>query len=464
MAYYQTDNTHLSGERRKAIAILKNSCRSVINTAIIIALIGNITTQETADVVSLGLVLLLFIYTIVTWFINTSHTKTSTLVGLILCDSILTGLVISELLYSPWPSLILISLVYFSSLYYGGIKDWGFANIGLAIGIGFGFFILGHQTLILVSNDSIYLSIGVGAITYMCLYSFYNHRQAQDIEDEHKVLVNEVKEQKLRIYQISQYLPKSAWDIIEGKRKAKIQRKHITIFFSDIVGFSSLSEELEAEVLSNVLSSYLAEMSNVVAQFNGTIDKFIGDAIMVTFGDDSAISLGVKQDATACVSMAIAMGKRMRELQHTWAEMGIKKPLQIRMGINTGYCTVGTFGTSKHLDHTALGVHVNLASRLESAGQAEEILISHETWSLVKDTVLCKDRGHIKAKGFTHPVQVYQVVDHRKEMGVNQSYFSQTADGFSMHLDVEKVKNYDREKVIASLEQATKKLKKQLKV
>jgi len=464
MAYYQTDNTHLSGERRKAIAILKNSCRSVIGLAVIAALAGNIMAQSTVDVLSLGLILLMFIYTIAAWFINNHQTKTLTLMGLTIVDSLVTGLVISELQYNPWPSLVLVSLIYFSSLYYGGIKDWGFANIGLAVGIGIGFFVLGHQTFVWLNDQTVDIAIAIGAIAYMCLYSFFNHRQAQDIEDEHKVLVNEVKEQKLRIYQISQYLPKSTWDIIEGKRKAQIQRKPISIFFSDIVGFSSLSEELEAEVLSNVLSSYLAEMSNIVAQFNGTIDKFIGDAIMVTFGDDSAISLGVKKDATACVSMAIAMGKRMRELQHTWAEMGIKKPLQIRIGINTGYCTVGTFGTSRHLDHTALGVHVNLASRLESAGQAEEILISHETWSLIKDGILCKDRGHIKAKGFTHPVQVYQVVDHRKEMGVNQSYFSQTADGFSMHLDIEKVKNYDREKVIASLEQAAIKLKKQLKV
>ncbi|MFT6101579.1 MAG: class 3 adenylate cyclase/branched-subunit amino acid transport protein AzlD [Granulosicoccus sp.] len=459
MAYYQTDNTHLSVKRRKAISILKNSCRSVIGLAIISALASNVMTQNMADVLSLGLILVIFFYTLATWFINHHRTKAPTLIGLIICDSLITGLVISELQYNPWPSLVLISLIYFSSLYYGGIKDWAFANLGLAAGIGIGFFVLGLQSFIWFSEQTGYFSIAVGAIIYMCIYSFFNHRQVQDIDAEHKVLVNEIKKQKLRIYQISQYLPKSVWDIIEDKRKAKIQRKPISIFFSDIVGFSNLSEELEAEVLSDVLSSYLAEMSNVVTQFNGTIDKFIGDAIMITFGDDSAISLSVKQDATACVSMAIAMGKRMRELQHKWSEMGINKPLQIRMGINTGYCTVGTFGTSRHLDHTALGVHVNLASRLESAAQAEEILISHETWNLVKDSILCKDRGQIKAKGFTHPIQVYQVVDHRKEMGAGHSYFSQTADGFSMHLDVEKVKNYDREKVIASLEAAATKLK-----
>lgn len=462
MAYSQTYNSHLCGARRKTMAILNNSCRSIMGIAIIITLVGNITAQSTANLTSLGLAFVIFLYTAAAWFINHQQTSTKTLIGILICDGLITGLVISELLYSPWPSLLLLSLIYFSSLFHGGIKDWGLANIGIVIGLAIGFLLLDKQTLTLVSDPIAHFSIGIGAIIYLCAYSFFNHRQTLEINNEHNQLSNEVKEQKLRIYQISQYLPKSTWDIIEGKRKAQIQRKPITIFFSDIVGFSSLSEELEAEVLSNVLSSYLAEMSNVVAQFNGTIDKFIGDAIMVTFGDDSAISLGVKKDATACVSMAIAMGKRMRELQSQWAEMGIKKPLQIRMGINTGYCTVGTFGTTKHLDHTALGVHVNLASRLESAGQAEEILISHETWSLIKDTILCKDRGQIKAKGFTHPVQVYQVINHRKDMGANQSYFSQTTDGFSMHLDIEKVKNYEREKVIANLEKAVLTLKKQL--
>ncbi len=114
---------------------------------------------------------------------------------------------------------------------------------------------------------------------------------------------------------------------------------------------------------------------------------------------------------------------------------------------------------SKHLDHTALGVHVNLASRLESAGQPGEILVSYETWSLINDTILCKDKGKIKAKGFTHPVQVYQVINHRKELGSNQSYFSQTTDGFSIHLDLQKIKPLEREKVIENLELATKKLK-----
>ncbi len=86
---------------------------------------------------------------------------------------------------------------------------------------------------------------------------------------------------------------------------------------------------------------------------------------MVIFGDHD--SKGLKSDALRCISMSIAMRRRMKVLQQQWFNQGIKKPLKIRMGINTGYCTVGTFGTSHHLDYTVLGTHVNLASRLESA-------------------------------------------------------------------------------------------------
>ncbi len=160
-----------------------------------------------------------------------------------------------------------------------------------------------------------------------------------------------------------------------------------------------------------------------------------------------------------CVSMAIAMKKRMKVLQQEWFKKGIRKPLQIRMGINTGYCTVGTFGTSEHLDYTVLGTHVNLASRLETAAEPGEILLSYESWSLVKDIVMCRDKGDIIEKGFSQPIQVYQVVDMRKDLGKNQSYFEQNTDGFSMHLDLEKVRNYDKEKVIRSLLEAAERLK-----
>jgi len=432
-------------------------CRLALSLSVTIALASHIAANPLNKVITLILVASFIIYNALAHYFSKRRPEAANTIAAL--DGIVTTITIAELHYSLWPSLTILAMLYLHSASEGGRTRWLMVNLGVVVGLILGFFAFDNQTLIETSNNAINIPIAIGALIYVCIYALYNHQQVEDNHRNINTLNNNIREQKLQAYELSRYIPKPILERIEGKKKTKIERKPITIFFSDIVGFSSLSEELEAETLSAVLSSYLNEMSEVVGQFNGTIDKFIGDAIMVTFGDDTSLSQGVKQDAVACVSMALAMGKRMRELQPMWAEMGIRKPLQIRIGINSGYCTVGTFGTTQHMDHTALGVHVNLASRLESAGQPEEILVSHETWNLIKDTILCKDRGKIKAKGFTHPVQVFQVINHRKELGSNQSYFSETTDGFSMHLDMQKVKNYDREKVIACLEVSAKKLR-----
>jgi len=178
---------------------------------------------------------------------------------------------------------------------------------------------------------------------------------------------------------------------------------------------------------------------------------------MVFFGDP--VSRGAHEDSLACVSMAIAMQKRMKELLLRWKNQGIVNPLQVRMGINTGFCTVGNFGTEDRLDYTLLGTEVNLASRLESSAEPGEILISHTTYSLVKDTVKCNDKGTVTVKGFHTPVQVYSVVDLRKNLGKNNNYFELNTEGFSMYLDMEKIRNYDQKKIVESLANAYTHLK-----
>lgn len=104
-------------------------------------------------------------------------------------------------------------------------------------------------------------------------------------------------------------------------------------------------------------------MSKIALQYGATIDKYVGDAIVMFFGDPT--TLGVKEDALACVEMAIAMQKRAAELAHEWAKSGIATPLRCRIGIHTGYCTVGNFGSDDRMDYTMIGGTVNLASRLE---------------------------------------------------------------------------------------------------
>jgi class 3 adenylate cyclase len=178
----------------------------------------------------------------------------------------------------------------------------------------------------------------------------------------------------------------------------------------------------------------------------------MGDGIMVFFGDP--ITRGAKADCVACVSMAIAMQKRMQELRQRWQNQGFKEPLHVRMGINTGFCTVGNFGTESRLDYTLLGTEVNLASRLESAASPGEITVSEATYELIKDVILCKEKPALQLKGFQNPVKAYTAIDLRKNLGKEDSYVEHSTDGFSMYLDLEKIKNYERPKVMEQLEQA----------
>lgn len=301
--------------------------------------------------------------------------------------------------------------------------------------------------------------IFVGASAYSIIFGYYVNSRVNRLNATNQKLQNDVVLHKLRGYKLSRFVSPTVWNALNQGREStlKTERKRISVFFSDIAGFSSLSEELEAETLTELLNTYLTEMVKIATTHHGTIDKFMGDGLMVIFGDTN--SDGMKADCLRCVSMAVDMRKKMRELETKWFNQGIKKPLKIRMGINSGYCTVGTFGTNEYMDYTVLGTHVNLASRLESAADSGEILISHETWSLIKDVVMCRDRGEIKAKGFSSPIKVYQVVDFRKDMGRNQSYFEEHSNGFSIHLDLEKIKNYDKSRIVQHLEKLAEKVK-----
>jgi class 3 adenylate cyclase len=190
--------------------------------------------------------------------------------------------------------------------------------------------------------------------------------------------------------------------------KVTSRRKKLTVFFSDIAGFTETTDNLEAEELSNLLNHYLTEMSKIALEHGGTIDKYVGDAIIAFFGDPE--TRGVKEDARTCVNMAIAMQRRMRELQSEWLEMGLEKPFELRIGINTGFCTVGNFGSADRMDYTIVGNEVNLAARLESLAEVGGILMAHETHSLVNDTIMAEECDTMTVKGFAKPVRTYRVV------------------------------------------------------
>ena len=236
------------------------------------------------------------------------------------------------------------------------------------------------------------------------------------LADQHDSVLRQNEWLTLRTFRLSKYLsPALRKAILTGKDvRAETQEKTLTIFFSDMEGFTKLAEELDPEQLTDLLNTYLTEMSEIAFRFGGTIDKVIGDSIMVFFGDPE--SRGIKSDAITCVSMAIAMKRAMQELQVRWRADGIENPPALRMGINSGVCKVGNFGTENRLDYTLLGRAVNLASRPESSAESNEILISKDTYQLIKDAVHCIDKGQIPIKGFAEAVDVYRAVDLHKHL------------------------------------------------
>jgi len=210
---------------------------------------------------------------------------------------------------------------------------------------------------------------------------------------------------------LAKYLAPQVYDsIFTGQQDVKIvsKRKKLTVCFSDLVGFTEITDNMESEDLTQLLNHYLTEMSKIALQYGATIDKYVGDAIVMFFGDPT--TLGVKEDALACVQMAIAMQKRVGELANEWSNSGIKTPLRCRIGIHTGYCTVGNFGSEDRMDYTMVGGTVNLASRLEHEAPPGGVLISFETYAHVKDDVRCEERGHVQVKGIAQPVATYSVV------------------------------------------------------
>jgi class 3 adenylate cyclase len=219
--------------------------------------------------------------------------------------------------------------------------------------------------------------------------------------------------QKLQMLstKLSKYLSPQVYDaIFTGRTEAKQSnyRKKLTVFFSDIMGFTEMTDCMEPESLNQLLNYYLNSMTEIALKFGGTIDKFIGDAILVFFGDPE--SSGEKEDALNCIKMALEMRRYMQAGMNPVSSFHTGQRLQIRIGINTGYCTVGNFGSENRLDYTIIGGQVNLASRLEGLAEPNQILISANTYELVREHIACREKGEVKVKGIAYPVKTYQVI------------------------------------------------------
>jgi class 3 adenylate cyclase len=257
---------------------------------------------------------------------------------------------------------------------------------------------------------------------------------------------------------LAKYLSPQVYDsIFTGQQDVKIvtKRKKLTVCFSDLVGFTEVTDRMESEDLTHLLNHYLTEMSKIALQCGATIDKYVGDAIVMFFGDPT--TLGVKQDALACVQMAIAMQQRVGELAQEWRSSGIETPLRCRIGVHTGYCTVGNFGSEDRMDYTMVGGTVNLASRLEHEAPPGGVLISFETYAHVKDEVRCEERGHVQVKGIGHPVATYAV------LGPKQDADRDVTAHLRLELDAERMTDDERKAAAEKLRRALGLLEKRAK-
>ncbi len=236
---------------------------------------------------------------------------------------------------------------------------------------------------------------------------------------------------------ISKYIsPQIYKSIFSGQRDVAIatERKRLTIFFSDIKDFTSITERLQPEDLTALVNEYFTEMSDIATRHGATIDKFIGDAMLLFFGDPE--TKGAAEDARACLEMAVDMQNRLAKLNTEWRRRGIENPFRARMGINTGYCNVGNFGSNDRMDYTIIGAEANLAARLQQIAEPGSIVMSYETYALVRDVVLAHPLPPITMKGISREVVPY-AVDGLAADEKQQHVLSERAAGVDIFIDLD---------------------------
>jgi len=224
------------------------------------------------------------------------------------------------------------------------------------------------------------------------------------------------------------------------------ERREITVLFTDIRGFTTMSEHLNPEALVKLLHDFLNPMSNIIINHSGTIDKYMGDAIMALFG---APLVQTDHPRLACQA-ALEMVGTLKALNQTWAEQG-RPPLKVGVGVNTGPVAVGNMGSDRLFDYTAVGDNVNLASRLEGLNKyyGTSILISDFTAKALENGFILRDVDLVRVKGKGQGVRIYELIGegqpdpelarfldlyHQALSLYRQKRFSESVDAFAQAL------------------------------
>ncbi len=282
-------------------------------------------------------------------------------------------------------------------------------------------------------------------VTALTLIEFLNMRETIVLSLDSIEEANErTRERVNNINKLTRFIPSQVWKpIVRDSSSASLfnQRTKLTIFFSDIVNFTQLSDSISADKLAEILNTYMDSMTIVAQNHGAVLDKFIGDGMMCFFGADGKGT--VKENALKCVAMALDMRRVMRLLDLEWQKEGFAEGLSIRMGINTGFCHVGNFGTDLRMSYTAIGKEVNMAARLESAANPNEILISQATYEYIGYEYNCKMVNDVSLKGFGVIPVCWKVLEPVTSKMKNAQWVDYNLSGFNLHLNFKDIKEYD---------------------
>ncbi len=308
-------------------------------------------------------------------------------------DSLMVAVMIAVLGFVPLHCLTLLTMLAVSTLIVAPVL-WaaGVVVVALAASVAI------SQVLPLqagYAGTELIALLGLG--TYFCFIGLQVFREMLANAAKHRTAADQLASVTSLSEKLKSYVASDV--VLRGER---IERRRLTVFFSDIAGFTEMMEDTDENHAAAILNRYFDMMIDIADEFGGTVDKFIGDGLMVFFGDRQ--THGAALDALRCILMAEAMQQATRALSAS-----TQLPLAVRVGINTGYCLVGGFGSTKRRDYTALGSTVNLASRIESAAVPGEILISSETARLTRTWVSLRYRGEFELKGIQRPQVLYRV-------------------------------------------------------
>jgi len=233
------------------------------------------------------------------------------------------------------------------------------------------------------------------------------------IEEFNRTLEEKVKKQVEEIQKTSRlkrYVsPRIAESIISNgsDKYLTTARKLLTVCFADLKGFTSASENMEPEDTVNLLNEFFTEMTSIIFKYGGTLDKFIGDGILVFFGDP----IHYTDHNERSVRMAIDMRERVQSLRKHWLEKGCN--INICMGINTGYVTVGNFGSVAQMNYTVIGHQVNIAHRLQLEAKAGQILTTKQALTGLQHIIAAEEIKNVRLKGINKPMDVYNVIGYK---------------------------------------------------